>query len=52
MIIDRKMLITGSFNFTSAADKKNAENVLLIEDTYIAKLYIENWKSRVLQNKH
>ena len=52
MIIDRKKLITGSFNFTSAADKKNAENVLLIEDTYIAKLYIENWKSRVLQNKH
>lgn len=52
MIIDRKKLITGSFNFTSAADKKNAENVLLIDDTDLATLYIENWKNRVLQNAH
>ena len=35
-----KMLTTGSFNFTSAADKRNAENVLLIDDSDLAKLYI------------
>ncbi|MFK7968245.1 MAG: phospholipase D family protein [Rickettsiaceae bacterium] len=52
MVIDRKKLITGSFNFTRAADKKNAENVLLIDDRELAKLYIENWKSRALQSKH
>jgi len=51
MIIDEKKLITGSFNFTSAADKRNAENVLLIDDDNLAKLYIDNWKSRVRQNK-
>jgi phospholipase D len=50
IVIDRKKVITGSFNFTSAADKRNAENVLLIEDADLAKLYIGNWKSRVKQN--
>ena len=36
LIIDSKKVITGSFNFTSAADHRNAENVILIEDTDIA----------------
>lgn len=30
MIIDRNTLITGSFNFTKAAEEKNAENLLVI----------------------
>lgn len=43
-------MITGSFNFTRAADNKNAENVLLIEDKNLAKLYIQNWQSRAKMN--
>jgi len=31
MIIDRSTLITGSFNFTKAAEEKNAENLLVIK---------------------
>ena len=31
MIIDRECVITGSFNFTKAAEEKNAENVLVIK---------------------
>ena len=31
MIIDRQILITGSFNFTAAAENKNAENLLVIK---------------------
>lgn len=50
MIIDRRKVITGSFNFTTAADKKNAENVVLIEDNEIADLYMQNWKNRAKQN--
>jgi phospholipase D len=46
MIIDNKKVITGSFNFTAAADSKNAENVLLIEDKNIASLYVQNWIKR------
>lgn len=46
IIIDSKKVITGSFNFTSAADHRNAENVILIEDTDIASLYLRNWTNR------
>ena len=46
IIIDSKKVITGSFNFTSAADHRNAENVILIEDTDIASLYLKNWTNR------
>lgn len=52
MIIDRKKVITGSFNFTSAADNRNAENVLLIDDIALAKLYLDNWKIRAKKNAY
>jgi len=32
MIIDNRVVITGSFNFTAAAENKNAENLLILED--------------------
>jgi len=32
MVIDRATIITGSFNFTKAAEEKNAENLLVITD--------------------
>ena len=43
MIIDKETVITGSFNFTKAAEEKNAENLLIIKAKDLAKLYIENW---------
>ncbi|CAG7589052.1 MAG: phospholipase D family protein [Candidatus Midichloria sp.] len=46
IIIDNYKVVTGSFNFTTAADTKNAENVLLIEDKDIAQIYLSNWQSR------
>lgn len=50
MIIDGKEVITGSFNFTDAAQKRNAENVVFISDTKLAKKYIQNWKNREQQS--
>ena len=44
MIIDRKIVITGSFNFTRAAEESNSENLLIIRDKELAKEYLENWK--------
>lgn len=44
MIIDDKTVITGSFNFTKAAEEKNAENLLVISDKDLAEKYTENWK--------
>ena len=32
MVIDSVTIITGSFNFTKAAEEKNAENLLVIKD--------------------
>jgi phosphatidylserine/phosphatidylglycerophosphate/cardiolipin synthase-like enzyme len=43
MIIDKETVITGSFNFTKAAEEKNAENLLIIKSKELAKIYIENW---------
>ena len=38
MVIDGETVITGSFNFTTAAEQKNAENLLVIHDTALADL--------------
>lgn len=46
MIVDEKEIITGSFNFTKAAQFKNAENLLIIQDPALAKRYMENWQRR------
>lgn len=46
IIIDEEIVITGSFNFTRAAEEKNAENLLVIRDKTLAQKYVENW------NKH
>jgi len=43
MIIDRGTVITGSFNFTSAAEKRNAENLLIIPSVDLAGLYADNF---------
>lgn len=43
MIIDKETVITGSFNFTKAAEEKNAENVLFIKSKELAKVYMDNW---------
>ena len=45
MIIDGTTVITGSFNFTKAAEEKNAENLLIIKSEELAKKYLENWKN-------
>jgi phosphatidylserine/phosphatidylglycerophosphate/cardiolipin synthase-like enzyme len=43
IIIDGATVITGSFNFTKAAQEKNAENVLIIRDQALAAQYTTNW---------
>ena len=44
IIIDGTTVLTGSFNFTRAADENNAENLLVIRDTEIAGKYEQNWQ--------
>lgn len=51
MIIDRSILVTGSFNFTRAAEEKNAENLLIMKgnkglvDRYLQKFNVHKGHS-------
>ena len=44
MVIDGETVITGSFNFTKAAEESNAENLLVIRDKELAERYTKNWQ--------
>jgi phosphatidylserine/phosphatidylglycerophosphate/cardiolipin synthase-like enzyme len=44
MVIDGATVITGSFNFTKAAEENNAENLLVIQDAALARKYADNWQ--------
>ena len=44
MILDGKTVLTGSFNFTKAAEESNAENLLVIQDAALAAKYAANWQ--------
>jgi phosphatidylserine/phosphatidylglycerophosphate/cardiolipin synthase-like enzyme len=43
MVIDGGTVITGSFNFTKAAQEKNAENLVIIRDSTLAEPYTQKW---------
>ncbi len=50
MLVDNKLIVTGSFNFTRAADEDNAENLLVISGK--PKLYAAYAKNFELHRKH
>ena len=45
MLIDDDIVITGSYNFTKSAEKRNAENIMIVRSSYAAKRYADNWKA-------
>lgn len=45
MLIDGAILVTGSFNFTKAAQERNAENLLVLQgDAGLLRRYQENFE--------
>ena len=47
MIVDGTNIITGSFNFTASAQKRNAENVLYLQNVpQLAATYLADWNWR------
>ncbi len=45
IIIDGKIVETGSFNYTKNAEKRNAENVIVIKNNKkLTKEFMENWQ--------
>ncbi|MEQ1753287.1 MAG: phospholipase D family protein [Micropepsaceae bacterium] len=52
MIIDGATVITGSFNFTASAQKRNAENVLIVTgDQALAAQYRRNFETRLAASR-
>jgi phosphatidylserine/phosphatidylglycerophosphate/cardiolipin synthase-like enzyme len=47
MVIDQAVVITGSFNFTNAAESRNAENLLVIHDAALAAAYARNFAAHM-----
>lgn len=43
MIIDDEVVITGSYNFTDNAENTNDENLAIIHDTTIARLFLDEY---------
>jgi len=43
-IIDEQIVITGSYNFSSSAERTNDENVLIIYDAQVAKQYMAEFQ--------
>ncbi len=46
IIIDHHLVITGSYNFTRSAERRNAENVTFIDSTEVASRFFSNWNAR------
>ena len=43
VIIDKEVVITGSFNFNKASEEMNAENLLIMKSKELATIYRDNW---------
>jgi phosphatidylserine/phosphatidylglycerophosphate/cardiolipin synthase-like enzyme len=51
IVIDRHLVIGGSYNYTAAAASRNAENVTFIDSRAVAEQYLANWDSRLKASK-
>lgn len=46
ILIDSSVVITGSYNFTKAAETANAENLLIVRDSALVRHYLGNFFNR------
>jgi phosphatidylserine/phosphatidylglycerophosphate/cardiolipin synthase-like enzyme len=51
ILIDDAIIITGSFNFTKAAEEHNAENLLILYGTTLYPLYKENFDAHLAHSE-
>ncbi|MDL2407897.1 phospholipase D family protein [Rhizobium calliandrae] len=47
IVIDEHLVIGGSYNYTAAAQKRNAENLTFMESREVAGEFLANWDSRL-----
>jgi len=46
IVIDRRVVIGGSYNYTASAERRNVENVTFIESEAVADRFLANWARR------
>ena len=46
IVVDRRIVIGGSYNYTASAERRNAENVTFIESDAVAARFLANWARR------
>lgn len=46
IIVDDRLVVTGSFNFTASADEQNDENTLIVSSRDIASRYVQEFQRR------
>ena len=46
IIIDHRLVVTGSYNITLSAEHRNAENVVFIDSAEVASRFLSNWNAR------
>jgi len=44
IVVDERFVITGSFNFSTNAEESNDENVIIIDNPEIARLYMQDFE--------
>jgi len=46
IVVDQHIVVTGSYNFTAAAEHRNTENLTVIDSPDVASRFLSNWESR------
>ena len=46
IVVDKHIVVTGSYNFTAAAEHRDTENVTVIDSAEVASRFLSNWESR------
>jgi len=44
IVIDERTVITGSYNFTGSAERDNDENLVIVDDPNLARVYLEEFE--------
>jgi phosphatidylserine/phosphatidylglycerophosphate/cardiolipin synthase-like enzyme len=46
IIVDRHLIVGGSYNYTASAETRNAEDVTFLDSPELAAQFLANWRSR------
>jgi len=44
IIIDERTVITGSYSFTNSAERDNDENLVIVDDLALARMYLQEFQ--------